>query len=120
MGKNSSISQRNAGVRGIQPRGYLSGKLSVKDCNHRYSRNLFATLCSRYRGWWRKEPMEKGLKVKRHERCSVVPGAKPEALSCEVLMAAYRNAYPSCSGTDTSIRKRTSSGGSRARLLLKC
>jgi hypothetical protein len=72
MGKNSSISQHNAGVRGIQPRGYLSGKLSVKDCNHRYSRHLFATLCSRYRGWWRKEPMEKGVKVKRYERCSVV------------------------------------------------
>lgn len=36
------------------------------------------------------------------------------------LIAAYRNAYPRCSGTNTSIRKRTCSDGSRARAPLKC
>src|SRR5690348_1154474 len=30
-----------------------------------------------------------------------------EALSCEVLIAAYGDAYPRCSGMNTSIRKRT-------------
>ena len=55
-----------------------------------------------------------------HFRGNTLAGVKPEALSCEVLIAAYRDAYPRCSGTNTSIRKRTRSGGSRARLPLKC